>query len=697
MTTASLNNPIAPERTGPLFTPSAWGLVALATALFGLLHYVFLRRTWVFATSDSDWSHALIVPLIALYYVRLHQDHIRNAMPRVSPLGLFFMLAGFVGYGLGIYPIRNDMAQGYSMILALFGVVWFVMGASAMRWLWFPVAYLVFAVKVSDKIWEMIANFLQAVAARTASVLLEAWAVFDPNLESVNNRGITIDLTFFKAGELVTKGVNVAEACSGLRMLMAFIALGVAFAFIQKLRWWQRAAIIFLTVPIAVFINVIRVTVIGVLFVYNEEMAKGDFHIFVGMLMLIPAAGLFMLVTWILDNIMISDDEDEADKSTKAEAQAVAASSERSAEPSAWATPGRILTALLTGVGVTVLAGVAYLGLLLGLRPDVAGESFPTWGGWVILAISVIVLLAALTGMLPGLFKRLPGGSGGLTARHMALLVVIGSLSTAWAGLDRAVSLTETVLFKEAVPLREGMGRFPLRIGPWRLVQDQRDLMSKDVIAELGTEEFVSRMYINTAMHDDTGVDFSNDQQMMRYLSEAPEGALIRLHVAYYTGTADTVPHVPERCFIAGGLLARGGGYPTVHLDRSRLTRDEDHNDYIATLPKGGTARIPDADFKMRLFTYGSQDRPGTDMHVMYVFAANGEFAARAEQIRLLAFNPTDRYSYYCKIELQPIGVSDEAFAVETVTRALDDMLPPIMAALPDWVEVKQGQWPPRD
>ncbi|MEQ9453875.1 MAG: exosortase/archaeosortase family protein [Phycisphaeraceae bacterium] len=693
MTTANLSRPLSEQRSGPLLSPLSWGLVAAVVLLFGLLHWVFLRRTWIFATTDSDWSHALIVPLIALYYIRIHQDHIRQAIPRVSPVGLLIMLAGFVGYGLGIYPVRNDMAQGYSMILAMFGLVWFIMGPSAMRWLWFPVAYLVFAVKVSDALWEKIANFLQNIAANSSAVVLECWSVFDRNLASVTNRGITIDLTFTNAaGQLVTEGINVAEACSGLRMLMAFIALGVAFAFIQNLRWWQRITLVSLTLPIAVLVNVGRVSIIGVLYIYNKDMATGDFHVFVGMLMLIPAALLFMLVTWVLDNLVVADDEEAEDLPKKVSKQPQETAEESAVDDTRWVTPGRVMLALVTGIGVTALAGLAYFSLLSAVRPDVVSENFPAWLGWVGLGVSVVVLLIAVLKLVPGLFKALPGGLAGGVARPVALMVVVGSLLTATAGLNQAVAFTRTVLFKEAVPLRSPITAIPFEIGPWKLIDDQR--LPKDVVDELGTEQYISRMYVNTDMHPADGVNFKNERELGMYLNDAPIGSIVRFHVAYYTGTADTVPHVPERCFIAGGLVARGGDYPVMNLDSSRLTEDTQHGGYFASLPDGEQVRIPKSQIEMRQFIYGSESDPTRDMHVMYVFAANGDFAARAEEIRILAFDPRDRYSYYCKIEIQPLGVSDKDKAVKVVENALNDMLPEVMAALPDWVEVSEGRWP---
>ncbi|WP_428387242.1 exosortase/archaeosortase family protein [Mucisphaera sp.] len=696
MTTVSLQKPLGETRPGPFLSPGGWGLVALLTLTFGLLHYVFLRRTWIFATTDSDWSHALIIPLISLYYIRIHQQNIFRAMPRVSPFGLLIMLAGFIGYGLGIYPIRNDMAQGYSMILALFGLVWFIMGPSAMRWLWFPVAYLVFAVKVSDRIWEIIANFLQGIAANAAVVVLECWAVLDPNLQSVNNRGITIDLTFFNsAGLVVTESINVAEACSGLRMLMAFIALGVAFAFIQNLRWWQRITLISLTIPIAVLVNVARVSVIGVLYIYNKDMATGDFHVFVGMLMLIPAAILFMIVTWILDNLVVTEDDEGKPKSARASVEQITLS-EQAAVPTDWASPARIVTALLAGVGVTALAGLAYFSLLASARPDVISESFPAWAGVAGLVVSVLLLLVAILKVLPGFFRSLPEGLVGGTARQLAILVVIGGVVTATAGLNRAVAFTETVLFKEAVPLRTPIPQIPFTIGPWIKVHDT--VLPKDVVDELGTEQYVSRIYVNTDLHPNPGINIRNEREVADYLAEAPLGSVVRLHVAYYTGTVDTVPHVPETCFVAGGLVPRpGSGFPVINLDPSRLTEEPEHGVFLGTATVNGQptqVRIPEASFPMRQFTFGSELDPTRDMHVLYVFAANGEFATTAEEVRLQAFNATDRYSYYCKIEIQPLGVADHDAVIETVENAMNDMLPQIMAALPDWVEVTEGRWP---
>ena len=106
-----------------------------------------------------------------------------------------------------------------------------------------------------------------------------------------NNNSIVLEY------EGVTNPLNVAEACAGLRMLMAFVALGFAMAYASSKPIWQRLTIASLAVPVAIFVNIMRVVTIGLLSTFvNPDAAKGSTHIWIGMFMLLPAAGLI----WVL-------------------------------------------------------------------------------------------------------------------------------------------------------------------------------------------------------------------------------------------------------------------------------------------------------------------------------------------------------------------------------------------------------------
>ena len=104
-------------------------------------------------------------------------------------------------------------------------------GHRRMRLLWFPVAYLVLAVKIPDSIWQQIAFQLQQIASAGSEITLTiAGALLDFRLQA---DGQDFVMTWLSGGVYEEARFSIAEACSGLRMLMAFVALGVALAFLS--------------------------------------------------------------------------------------------------------------------------------------------------------------------------------------------------------------------------------------------------------------------------------------------------------------------------------------------------------------------------------------------------------------------------------------------------------------------------------
>jgi exosortase len=337
MSTAELSNPnrsgaaATTPQPAPLISRDAWVRIGVVGLLFVLLFNDFLYRAFGFSfdggfhfrgyVSDGNWSHALVVPLISLYFLYQHREELRRTPVRTGWLGLIPLILGIVFYALAIGPTAfgadeagreaamslrafgNDTAKGYAMILALAGVVWLMAGGRMLRLCWFPIAYLVFAVKISDRIWESIAFKLQGIAAAASGVAINVLGL--PLDLTADVAGNTIDI--FQGVNKVGEGLNVAEACSGLRMLMTFIALGVAVAYLAERPWWARVIMVLLTVPIAILVNVGRVTALGLLYPYNKDLATGDFHLFIGMLMLLPALALFMLVGWVLNQLFVPE------------------------------------------------------------------------------------------------------------------------------------------------------------------------------------------------------------------------------------------------------------------------------------------------------------------------------------------------------------------------------------------------------
>lgn len=640
---------------------STWLWIALLGGLFILLFRNFLFRMFLIATDrwEGDWSHAIVIPFIAGYYTFQHRFDLIKLNRKVWWPGLAVMFLGIFSYSWWIYPGRNDMFQGYSMIVALMGMVLFLFGLKRIRILWFPVAYLTLAVKVSDRIWEQIAWKLQLIAAQSASLALDFIGAF-MNLDASVD-GSTIKISFMRDAVWVTESLNVAEACSGLRMLAAFVALGVAVAFLADRSWWQRLVLVCLTVPIAVMVNVGRVTVLGLLQTVNKQWAAGDVHTFVGMLMLIPALLSFLLIGWILDRIIIRTEE----------------SGQSTAPPIAFEydSPPRVDPlplglSLLAGCLLAGLVGLSYGLFFACFRPHlIGGDSMR------VLAIVVFVVVILVIGFGIVLLRRQLNRDSSVMRHHASQAICCGVLACAVTGLTFIVGSTKAVLIKKPVPMRQTMVSIPQQLGRWEMISDER--LSDEVLEELRTKFYISRQYRDNTM---TSTD---------------EGSTIRFHVAYYTGTPDTVPHVPERCFVAAGLTPRGKQIVTLQMNKSQYKAQPDGTFTAQSRLSPTPVRIGRLDIPATMFTYGSHNSASPDANVIYFFAANGKFLPTPDHVRFQGFSLTDEYSYYCKIEVGVNLVGDKKLAKQRVNDFLSDFLPQVMACLPDWVDVSQGRWPP--
>ena len=110
----------------------------------------------------------------------------------------------------------------------------------------------------------------------------------------------------------VTRHLTVAEACSGVRLLVAFMALGVAMAYLDDKPIWQRVTLVLMGVPIAVTCNVLRGVITSTAYVQDKPEFGTDFmHSFTGMLMLIPALLMLWGLNWLLQGLFVADDDDD--------------------------------------------------------------------------------------------------------------------------------------------------------------------------------------------------------------------------------------------------------------------------------------------------------------------------------------------------------------------------------------------------
>ena len=78
-----------------------------------------------------------------------------------------------------------------------------------------------------------------------------------------------------------------------------------------------------------------------------------------------------------------------------------------------------------------------------------------------------------------------------------------------------------------------------------------------------------------------------------------------------------------------------------------------------------------------------------------YFFIANGRITPSSLGVRNLAFNWTDEYAYYCKVQFSTafkMSTSGDKFLEEFMTgvnELTSQLLPQLMRCLPDWAEIE--------
>lgn len=289
----------------------------ITTAILGAL-FVWLFHEWfVFQvkmswTHKEDWGHALVIPLISGYILWQSREAISRTPVRVFWPAIVPFLVGIQAYAYNLFFISNPMLQGFSMVMCLGSMVLLCTGPAMLRHVFLPILYLLLMVTIAEAIMLQVTFQLQLLASQGSwlmlSVIGEPFGWFSVDL--VGNR---LDI-MTNAGELYP--LNVAEACSGMRMVVAFYALAGAVALLGCSQWWQRIALILLAGPVAVLMNMVRVTVLGLLSLVDPNLASGDAHTIIGTVLLIPSLGLFMGVVWMLNRIIGTGVVDTNDSDT---------------------------------------------------------------------------------------------------------------------------------------------------------------------------------------------------------------------------------------------------------------------------------------------------------------------------------------------------------------------------------------------
>lgn len=249
-----------------------------------LAHFVW---SW---TTDENYSHGFLVPLISLYFAREAFRHGPIADKPSVGLGLAMLIpALLVNLATVIVPV--PFIADLCLLIAIAAVCTILLGREATRRFAFAIGFLVFMVPLPVALYATVASPLQLTVSRISSVLLGFVGV--PVLCKGNLITLPGDIQMF-----------VAEACSGMRQLTGFLALTTAVVYMTQRPVWHRAILILSSVPIAMTANVVRVTSTGCIMYYGDpSWTEGVLHTAEGLVMMGLGLGMLYGLSYVLDQV----------------------------------------------------------------------------------------------------------------------------------------------------------------------------------------------------------------------------------------------------------------------------------------------------------------------------------------------------------------------------------------------------------
>lgn len=239
---------------------------------------------------DPQYSHGYLVPVFAAALLWFRRG-LRPTVFQPSWWGTLVLAGGIALRLLGTYFHFIWLSQ-ISLIPTLGGLVLLAGGWQGWRWAWPAVAFLAFMIPLPYTLSVKLTGPLQELATVVCTFLLQTLGI-----PAVAERNVIL---------LSEVEIGIVEACSGLRMLVIFFALSTAMALVLRRPQWEKAVIVFSAVPIALIVNIIRITATGLLHeLVNSQVANLVFHDLAGWLMMPLALGLLWLELLVLTHLWL--------------------------------------------------------------------------------------------------------------------------------------------------------------------------------------------------------------------------------------------------------------------------------------------------------------------------------------------------------------------------------------------------------
>lgn len=244
------------------------GLLFLATQL------PVLKNWWaVWNEPDSYYSHGPLVPAIAAFMIWTNRNKLADTPVRNSWLGLALLIAFLPIHAIGLLMGFRAL-YGVAFFFCLYGIILMLFGKRVMKIVFIPVLFLVTMIPVASWMLDNATGRFQLISATVATKLLQLTAPY--NIEQFGN-------TIYSEALPGAHTLLVGSPCSGLRLLISLVTFSWFFVYVTRTSWWKKGILLALSFPLSIFINSLRITMIGYVGFWTESSeAMHTFHDYSG-------------------------------------------------------------------------------------------------------------------------------------------------------------------------------------------------------------------------------------------------------------------------------------------------------------------------------------------------------------------------------------------------------------------------------
>ena len=256
--------------------------ISLVVILLSLLYFqtfIWLANSWL---SHSYYSHGFLIPLVSGFIFWRKRHQLKQVNPSrlgilVTALGLSLHVAGLLSY--------FNFLSAISFLVVLSGLVLYFWGNKGLQSLLFPICFLIFMIPFP--LLDTIGNWLQSISAHWSASIIG---------------GMGIPVTFTGAEiHLEESAFIIGIPCSGMNTLISLLALAALFGYVLKGRFYKKAVLIAIAIPIAILANLFRiVAVLLIANYYGTETAMRFFHSYSSILLFLVAFLCLAASSWLL-------------------------------------------------------------------------------------------------------------------------------------------------------------------------------------------------------------------------------------------------------------------------------------------------------------------------------------------------------------------------------------------------------------